>query len=150
MNHMSMMKTNLTTILMCPQERFALYKSSSRLILCYKKDWATLLHLCYNCYLLPATNYITTKLLVTDNFSAYKKYLSENCLSCRSAPRWVRHYYLPKGLWLIPYTCGSPGTGEHDVAKLECGTLSWQMREEDVVVAEVQAMVVAEAGVLPL
>ena len=39
-----MMKTNLTTIPMCPRERFASYKSSSRLVLCYKKDWATLLH----------------------------------------------------------------------------------------------------------
>ena len=32
---------------MCPQERFSLYKSLSRLVLCYKKDWATLLHLVY-------------------------------------------------------------------------------------------------------
>ena len=44
-NHMGMMKTNLTTIPMCPRERFALYKSLSRLVLCYKKDRATLLHL---------------------------------------------------------------------------------------------------------
>ena len=51
-NHMSMMKTNLTIIPMCPRERFALYKSSLRLVLCYKKDWATLLHLSYffTCY----------------------------------------------------------------------------------------------------
>ena len=46
-NHMSMMKTSLTIIPMCPQERFALYKSLSRLVLCYKKDWATLLHFSY-------------------------------------------------------------------------------------------------------
>ena len=52
-NHMSMMKTSLTVIPMCPRERFALYKSSSRLVLCYKKDWATLLHLSYFCYLFP-------------------------------------------------------------------------------------------------
>ena len=57
-NHMSMMKTNLTTIPMCPHERFALYKSSSRLVLCYKKDWDTSLHLSYFCYLLPVTNYL--------------------------------------------------------------------------------------------
>ena len=38
-NHMSMMKTSLPVIPMCPRERFALYKSSSRLVLCYKKDW---------------------------------------------------------------------------------------------------------------
>ena len=35
---------------MCPRERFPSYKSLSRLILCYKKDWATLLDLCYTCY----------------------------------------------------------------------------------------------------
>ena len=50
---MSMMKTILTIIPMCPWERFSLYKSLSRLVLCYKKDWATLLHLVYFCYLLP-------------------------------------------------------------------------------------------------
>ena len=54
---MSMMKTNLTTIPMCPRERFALYKSSSRLVLCYKKDWATLLDLatCVTCHSLQIT-----------------------------------------------------------------------------------------------
>ena len=80
-NHMSMMKTNLTIIHMCPRERFALYKSSSRLVLCYKKDWATFLHLSYFCYLLPITNYLITKLYVTDNFTACREYLTENRLS---------------------------------------------------------------------
>src|SRR3989337_2063460 len=108
-NHMSMMKTNLTIIPMCPRERFALYKSSSKLFLFYKKDWATLLHLSYTCYLLPVTNYLTTKLFVTDNFSACGEYLVENRLSFPSAPRWVQHSYLSKGLWLISYTCGSSG-----------------------------------------
>ena len=104
---MSMMKTSLTEIPMCPRERFVLYKSLSRLVLCYKKDWATLLHLCYICYLLSVTNYLITKLSVTDNFSACREYLAENRLSFPSAPRWVRHSYLSKGLRLIPYTCGS-------------------------------------------
>ena len=36
-NHMSMMKTNLTIIPMCPRERFPLYNRLSKLILCYKK-----------------------------------------------------------------------------------------------------------------
>ena len=36
--------------------------------------------------------------------------LAENRLSFPSAPRWVRHSYLSKGLRLIPYTCGSPGS----------------------------------------
>ena len=60
---------------MCPQEHFAYYNRPFRPILCYKKDWATLLHLIYFYYLLPATNYLITKLSVVDNFSACRKYL---------------------------------------------------------------------------
>ena len=77
-NHMSVMKTSLTIIPMCPRERFSLYKGLSRLVLCYKKDWAILLHLIYFHYLLPVTNYLITKLSVTDNFSACREYLAEN------------------------------------------------------------------------
>ena len=47
----------LVDIPLCPRERFSLCKSLSRLVLCYKKDWATLLHLIYFCYLLLVTNY---------------------------------------------------------------------------------------------
>ena len=83
---------------MCPRERFALYKSFYRLVLCYKKDWSTLLHLVYFYYLLPVTNYLITKLYVTDNFSACREYLAENHLSFPSAPRWVQHSYLSKRL----------------------------------------------------
>ena len=36
---------------MCPRELFSHCKKFSRLVLCYKKDWATLLHLSYVCYL---------------------------------------------------------------------------------------------------
>jgi len=72
---------------MCPWECFDLYKSSSRLILCYKMDWATLLHLSYFCYLLPVMNYLITKLSVTNNFSACREYLVENRLSFLSTPR---------------------------------------------------------------
>ena len=97
-NLMNVMKRRLTIIPMCPRERFPLYKSLSRLVLCYKKDWAILLHLIYFIYLLPFTNYLITKLFVTDNFSACREYLTENCLSFPSAPRWVRHSYLSKGL----------------------------------------------------
>ena len=103
---MRMMKTSLTEIPMCPRERFALYKSSSRLVLCYRKDWATLLHLVYFSYLLPVTNYLIIQLFVTNNFSACRVYLAENHLSFPSAPRWVRHYYLSKRLPLITYSCG--------------------------------------------
>ena len=95
---MSVMKTSLTIIPMCPRERFSYYKSLSRLVLCYKKDWATLLHLVYFYYLLTVTNYLITKLSVTYNFSACREYLAENRLSFSSAPHWVRHSYLSKGL----------------------------------------------------
>ena len=104
---MSVMKTSLTIIPMCPRERFSPYKKLSRLVLCYKKDWATLLHFIYFCYLLLVTNYLITKLSVTYYFSACREYLAENRLSFPSAPRWVRHSYLSKGLRQIPYTCGS-------------------------------------------
>ena len=77
---MSVMKTSLTIILMCPRERFSLYKNLSRLVLYYKKDWSTLLHLIYFHFLLPVTNYLITKLSVTDNFSACREYLAENRL----------------------------------------------------------------------
>ena len=92
---------------MCPRERFSLYKNLSRLVLWYKKDWATLLHLIYFHCLLPVTNYLITKLSITDNFSVSWEYLAENRLSFPSSPRWVRHSYLSKGPRLIPYTCGS-------------------------------------------
>ena len=97
-NHMNVMKTSLTIIPMCPRERFSLYKSLSRLVLCYKKDWATLLHFIYFCYLLLVTIYLITKLSVTTYFSTCREYLAENRLSFPSAPRWVRHSYLLKGL----------------------------------------------------
>ena len=106
-NHMILMKTSLTIIPMCPREIFSHYKKFSRLILCYKKDWAILLHLIYFYYLLLVTNYLITKLSVTDNFSACREYLTENRLSFPSARRWVRHSYLSKGLRYIPNTCGS-------------------------------------------
>ena len=61
---MSMMETNLATIPMCPRERFALYKSLSKLVLCYKKDWATLLHLSYFIYLLPVMIYLIKNYLL--------------------------------------------------------------------------------------
>ena len=61
---MNVMKTSLTIIPMCPRERFSLYKSLSRLVLCYKKDWATLLHLSYFIYLLPVMIYLITNYLL--------------------------------------------------------------------------------------
>ena len=52
-------------------------------------------------------NYPIIKLPITDNFSASKNYLAKNHLSFSSAPHWIRHSYLSKGLRLTPYTCGS-------------------------------------------
>ena len=104
---MNVMKTSLTIIPMCPRERFSLYKSLPRLVICYKKDWAILLHFIYFHCLLLLTIYLITKPSITYNFNACRENLTENRLSFPSAPRWVRHYYLSKGLRLIPYTCGS-------------------------------------------
>ena len=78
---MNVMKTSLMIIPMCPREHFPLYKCLSRLVLCYKKDWAILLHLIYFHYLLLVTNYLITKLSFTYNFSACREYLAENRLS---------------------------------------------------------------------
>ena len=105
-NHMNVMKTSLTIIPMCPRERFSLYKNLSRLVLCYKKDWATLLHFIYFCYLFLVTIYLITKLSVTIYFSTCREYLAENRLSFPSAPRWVRHSYLLKRSTIDPlYLC---------------------------------------------
>ena len=48
-------ETSLTIIPMCPQERYSHYKNLFRLALCYKKDWATLMHLIYFYCLLLVT-----------------------------------------------------------------------------------------------
>ena len=72
-----------------------------------QKDWATLHHtICRYGYLL-VTNYLAIKVLATYSFSTCRHHLTENYLSVPSAPRWVRHSYLSKGLRQIPYTCGS-------------------------------------------
>ena len=76
-NHMSMMKTNLTIIPVCPRERFALYKSSSRLILCYKKDWATLLTFvtlvtCYPLRIILSQNYLLPVISVLEKNTLLK------------------------------------------------------------------------------
>ena len=78
-NRMSMMKTSLTIIPMCPRERFPLYKSLSRLVLCYKKDWAILLHIIYFHYLFPVTNYFITKLLPIISVLAENTLLKTAC-----------------------------------------------------------------------
>ena len=91
-------ETSLTIIPICPRERFSHYKKLSKLILCYKKDWATLMHLIYFYCLLLVTIYLITKVSVTYNSSACREYLAENRLSFPSGTRWVRHSYLSKRL----------------------------------------------------
>lgn len=61
-----------------------------------------------------------------NNFSACRFFLAEKHLSDPSAPRWVRHSYLSKGLRLIPYTCGSSNINQHSktikqISKEACG-----------------------------
>ena len=104
------MKTSLTIIPMCPRERFPSYKNLSRLVLCYKKDCATLLYRSY--FFTTIVTYLLQIILLSNyyatyNFSTCRHYLAENHLSFPSAPRWVRHFYLSKRLQLTPYTCGS-------------------------------------------
>ena len=111
-NHMSVMKTSLMIIPMCSRECFPLYMSLFRLVLCYKKDWATLLHFIYFCYLLLVTNYLITKLFVTYYFNACREYLAENRLSFPSAPCWVRHSYYRKDYDRSPILVGHQWTKE--------------------------------------
>ena len=70
-NHMSVMKTSLTIIPVCPRERFSLYKNLSRTVLCYKKDWAIFLHCtlftfiaCYPLQFILSQNYLLPTILV--------------------------------------------------------------------------------------
>ena len=57
----------------------------------------SMLYLCPN-HELQREIYPVTKLSVTTYFSTCREYLAENRLSFPSAPRWVRHSYLSKGL----------------------------------------------------
>ena len=92
---------------MYPQERFAYHKRPFWPVLCLKRIG------------LPCCTFVTTIVTCslqttlqsnysgTYNFSTCRHYLAENHLSFPSAPCWVQHSYLSKGLQLIPYTCGS-------------------------------------------
>ena len=59
---------------MCPRDRFTYYKRLFQPVLCNKKDWAIFLHFIYCYSYVVVTNYLTIKLLVTDNFSACRYY----------------------------------------------------------------------------
>ena len=90
---MSVMKTSLTIIPMCPRELLSHYKKLSRLILCYIKDWATLLHFIYFVYLLLITIYLITKLSITYYFSA-----------CRETLLKTAHHFLLLLVWFDTLT----------------------------------------------
>ena len=106
-NLMNVMKTSLTIIPMCPRECFSLYKSLSRLVLCCKRDWATLLHLIYFHYSLPITNYLITKLSITDNFCSeripyWKLLIISFCSSLGSTLLLIERTTIdPLYLWVI-------------------------------------------------
>ena len=76
-NHMSAMKTSLTIIPMCPWERFSLYKSLPRLVLCYKKGLGHL-----------AAPYLLSLLVTRYKLSYHKTicYLQFQCL--QRIPYW--------------------------------------------------------------
>ena len=97
-------ETSMTEIPVCPRERFSSCKTLFRLVPCYERDWATCCTVATTCYFSLATFHLTTPSLVTATFSPCSYYLAENRLSEPSAPRWVRHSYLSKGLRLIPDT----------------------------------------------
>ena len=83
---------------LCPREHFPLFKSLSRLVLCYKRIGPSCCTLftfitCYSLQIALSQNYLLPII-----FSACREYLTENSLSFPSAPRWVRHSYLSKGL----------------------------------------------------
>ena len=122
---MIVMKTSLTIIPMCPRERFPSYKSLSRLVLCYKKDWAILMHLIYFIYLLLVTIYLITKLSVIDNFNACREYLAEDRLSFPSTPHWVRHSFFTVG-WATKFMCYNMNSRQVKViSNLEYGELPY-------------------------
>ena len=93
---MNVMKTSLTII---PNVSSGAPFSLLEIVQAYPLLPKGLVHLAalYLLYLL-VTIYLITKLSITYNFSACRENLTENRLSFPSAPRWVRHSYLSKGL----------------------------------------------------
>ena len=97
-NHMSVMKTSLTII---PNVSSGAPFSLLEIVQAYPLLHKGLGHLAalYLLYLLLlVTIYLITKLSITYYFSACRENLTENRLSFPSAPHWVRHSYLSKGL----------------------------------------------------
>ena len=113
---MSMMKTNLTTTPMCPRERFSFYKSSSRLVLCYKKGLGhlvapyllcllvtryylsyhkTIYHLQFQCLqktLLKTAYHFLLLLVGFDTLTCRKDYDRSPILVGHHTPSWAARY----------------------------------------------------------
>ena len=107
-NHMSVMKTSLTIFQCVLGSAFPIIRVCPGLSFATKRIGPSCctLFTFITCY--PFTNYLITKLSVTDNFSVCREYLAENRLSFPSAPCWVRHSLLiertmidPLYLWVI-------------------------------------------------
>ena len=94
-NLMNVMKTSLTII---PNVSSGAPSSLLEFVQAYPLLHKGLGHLDALYLLLLITIYLITKLSITYYFSACRENLTENRLSFPSAPRWVRHSYLSKGL----------------------------------------------------
>ena len=107
-NHMSMMKTSLTVIPMCPRERFDLYKSLSRLVICYKRigpPYCTLITFgsCYPLRITLSQNY----LLAIISVLAENTLLKTTCHFLLLLVGFDTHSFLPAmlprfSLWKTP------------------------------------------------
>ena len=95
---MNVMKTSMTII---PNVSSGAPLSLLEIVQAYPLLHKGLGHLAalYLLYLLFTHSiYLITKLSITYDFSACRENLTKNRLSFPSAPRWVRHSYLSKGL----------------------------------------------------
>ena len=91
---------------MYPQERFAYHKRPFWPVFCLKRIGLP----CFTFVTITVT--CSLQIILLSNYSlltisACRHYLAENHLSFPSAPCWVQHSYLLKGLRLIPHICGS-------------------------------------------
>ena len=97
-NLMNMMKTSLTIIANVSSGAPSSLLEFVQAYPLLHKGLGHLSALYLICLLVTHYYYLITKLSITYNFSACREYLTENCLSFPSAPRWVRHSYLSKGV----------------------------------------------------
>ena len=102
-------ETSMTEIPVCPWEHFLSYKTLSRLVPCYKRDWATCCTVATTCYLLLFACYVSPHYTIT----CYRYFQCLQLLPCWNP--LIRAFFsslgstllLIKRTRLIPYTCGS-------------------------------------------